>query len=89
MTAVFGSTTDEIQWVLTGYLLTTGVVIPMSGFLCDRWGHKKMYLLALISFTVGSAFCSLAWSTASMIAGPGNPGPGRRHADTYQHVGGL
>lgn len=67
MMAVFGASTDEIEWVLTGYMLTTGVVIPLTGYLGKRFGHRRMYIIALVVFTVGSAFCGMAWSTNSMI----------------------
>lgn len=67
MMAVFGASTDEIEWVLTGYMLTTGVIIPLTGYLSKRFGHRRMYIVALAVFTVGSAFCGMAWSTNSMI----------------------
>jgi EmrB/QacA subfamily drug resistance transporter len=64
---VFGSTTQDIQWVLTGYMLASAVVIPMSGSLGDKYGYKKMFLLSLIAFTIGSLLCGLAWSDTSLI----------------------
>lgn len=66
--AIFGSTADQIQWVLTGYMLTTGVVIPITGYLSDRYGGKRIYILSLAAFTAGSALCSLAWSNNSLVA---------------------
>ncbi|MDD3654093.1 MAG: DHA2 family efflux MFS transporter permease subunit [Desulfotomaculaceae bacterium] len=67
MMAVFGASTENIQWVLTGYMLAAGVVIPISGYLCKRFGSKRIYILALVVFTLGSLFCGLAWSTNSII----------------------
>ena len=67
MMAVFGASTDEIEWVLTGYMLTMGVVIPLTGYLGDRFGLKNLYIFALAAFTVGSALCGFAWSTNSLI----------------------
>lgn len=67
MMAVFGVSADEIKWVLTAYMLTMGAVIPLTGYLGDRFGTKKVYLWAMILFTVGSALCGFAWSNASMI----------------------
>lgn len=67
MMAIFGSTADQIQWVLTGYMLTSGVVIPVTGYLSDRFGGKKVYILSLAAFTAGSALCSLAWSNNSLV----------------------
>ncbi|MFY0542940.1 DHA2 family efflux MFS transporter permease subunit [Brevibacillus sp. H7] len=65
---VFGSTTQTIQWVLTGFMLASAVVIPMSGALGDKFGYKKVYLTTLIAFTITSGLCGLAWSDSSLIA---------------------
>ncbi|CAM5795449.1 MULTISPECIES: DHA2 family efflux MFS transporter permease subunit [Brevibacillus] len=65
---VFGSTTDTIQWVLTGYMLANAVVIPMSGSLGDKFGYKRVFLISLIAFTASSVLCAMAWSDTSMIA---------------------
>lgn len=67
MMAVFGATTSDIQWVLTGYMLVLGVVVPVTGYLGDRFGYKTMYLVSLIIFTSGSALCGFAWSTWTMV----------------------
>lgn len=68
MMAIFGSTADQIQWVLTGYMLASGVVIPVTGYLSDRFGGKKIYIISLAAFTAGSALCALAWSNNSLVA---------------------
>lgn len=67
MMTVFNASTDEIQWVLTGYMLTMGIVIPFTGYLSERFGSKTIYIFALIVFTVGSTLCGLANSTNTMI----------------------
>ncbi len=66
--ATFGSTTDEIQWVLTGFMLSSGIVVPLSGYLGERIGYKKFLIYALSLFTAGSLLCGLAWSATSLIA---------------------
>ncbi|WP_059047052.1 MDR family MFS transporter [Paenibacillus rubinfantis] len=58
----------SIQWVMTSYLLAIGLVIPISGWLVDRYGGKKMWILALSLFLVGSACCGLSWNVGSLIA---------------------
>jgi len=68
MTNVFGSTTDMMQWVLTGYSLAAAIVIPLSGFLGDRFGTKKLFIISLAGFTITSVLCGLAWSDISLIA---------------------
>jgi EmrB/QacA subfamily drug resistance transporter len=68
LVTVFGSTTDTMQWVLTGYMLASAVVIPLSGYLGDKFGYKKILLLSITGFTAGCFLCGLAWSDTSMIA---------------------
>lgn len=67
MMTVFGVSTDQIKWVLTAYMLTMGSVIPLTGYLGDRFGTKKIYIWALVAFTVGSAMCGFAWNNSTMI----------------------
>ncbi|MBO0782555.1 MAG: DHA2 family efflux MFS transporter permease subunit [Ktedonobacteraceae bacterium] len=64
----FGASLDSVQWTLTGYTLAQGVATPLTGFLSDRLGLKRFYLLSLTGFTVGSALCGLAWSLPVLIA---------------------
>ena len=46
----FGVTTDEIQWVATSYELALGVVVPVSGWLADRFGPTRVYIMSLVGF---------------------------------------
>ncbi|MGH3687567.1 MAG: MDR family MFS transporter [Pseudonocardiaceae bacterium] len=64
----FGATTDDAQWVVTGYSLAEGVVVPVSAWLGDRFGVTRIYTLALLGFTGGSALCGLTWSLDSLVA---------------------
>ncbi len=66
--AIFGVAADDIQWVLTAYMLVSGVVIPVTGYISDQLGAKRLYLIAMAVFAVGSVLCSIAWSNGSMIA---------------------
>lgn len=65
--STFGADLNSVQWVLTGYILAQGVATPLTGFLSDRIGIKRFYLISLIAFTVGSALCGIAWSLSSLI----------------------
>ncbi|GAB7389217.1 DHA2 family efflux MFS transporter permease subunit [Bacillaceae bacterium] len=67
MMNIFGTTTEKIQWVLTAYMLTSGIIVPISGYLGDTFGYKRIYVLSLIVFTLGALLCGLAWSVGSMI----------------------
>jgi len=65
---LFNTTADNIQWVLTCYTMALGCVMPVAGYLSDRFGYKRTYFLALALFTAGSALCGLAWNLNSLIA---------------------
>ncbi len=67
MMNVFNVGTSEIQWVSTIYMLALGVVVPFSGWLGDRFGFKRLYIVSLGAFTVGSLLCSLSWDLNSLI----------------------
>ncbi|HBC92203.1 MAG TPA: MFS transporter [Pelotomaculum sp.] len=65
--SIFGVSANDAEWILTAYMLTSGIVIPVTGYLGDRLGTKRVYLLCTIIFTLGSVLCSLAWSNSSMV----------------------
>jgi len=64
----FGATLADAQWVLSVYVLSLGVTTPVSGYLADRFGIKRMYLLGLGIFVFGSFLCGLAPSLGWLIA---------------------
>lgn len=57
----------DIAWVVTGYSLAQGAVIPVTGWATDRFGTKRLYLLTLLLFTAASAACGFAWSLPVLI----------------------
>ena len=61
------SSIDQIQWVVTGYLLSLAAVIPVTGWAARRFGAKRVYIISLVLFTAGSALCGLASSTTALI----------------------
>jgi EmrB/QacA subfamily drug resistance transporter len=56
-----------LQWVITGYLLALALILPLSGWLVDRIGAKKVYLLCFAQFTVASLLCGISTSAAALI----------------------
>src|SRR4051794_13924172 len=58
---------SSIQWVATGYLLALATVIPLTGWAMERFGGKRMWMISVTLFLVGSTLCGLAWSTESLI----------------------
>lgn len=59
---------STIQWVITGYLLSLAVFIPISGWAGDRFGTRKVFIFALTAFTGASLLCATAWNIESLIA---------------------
>jgi EmrB/QacA subfamily drug resistance transporter len=63
----FHSDIASVQWVATGYTLALATVIPLTGWACDRFGTKRIYMTSIALFVAGSALCGAAWSTGSLI----------------------
>ena len=57
-----------IQWVSTGYLLSLAAVIPVSGWMTERFGSKPVWIASIALFGVGSALCALSTSAGELIA---------------------
>lgn len=64
----FHATVSTTQWIVSIYLLTLCVLLPLSGYLGDLYTKKRIYLSGFIIFTLGSLCCGLAFSLASLIA---------------------
>lgn len=64
----FNASTTTVQWVVTGYLLSLAVFIPVSGWLGDRFGTKRIFMTALFLFTSASLACGLSTSIEMLIA---------------------
>ncbi|NWJ45651.1 MAG: multidrug efflux MFS transporter [Chloroflexi bacterium] len=58
---------SSIQWVITGYFLAQAAVIPISGYFSLRFGIKRLFILCLAFFTLGSLLCGLAQSETMLI----------------------
>jgi EmrB/QacA subfamily drug resistance transporter len=56
------------QWTITGYLLTTGIAMPVTGWATARFSGKRMWLVSLAVFVSGSALAGIAWNIGSLIA---------------------
>jgi multidrug resistance protein len=63
----YGAGLNESQWVISVYVLALGIATPMSGFLADRFGIKRMYVGGLAMFVLGSLLCGLAPVLSSSI----------------------
>jgi EmrB/QacA subfamily drug resistance transporter len=61
------ATVSQIQWVITGYLLSFGMVIPLSGWALSRLGGRTVWIASLTVFLVGSLASGAAWNVPSLI----------------------
>jgi len=61
------ATTDEATWVLTSYLVSNAIILPMTGWLGNYFGRKRVLISCIIMFTIASALCGLAWSLPTLI----------------------
>ena len=61
------SSLQAIQWVTSGYLLALALMLPLNGWLVERIGTKRLYLICFSSFTLSSVLCALSWSADSLI----------------------
>ncbi|MFE3254419.1 DHA2 family efflux MFS transporter permease subunit [Nocardia sp. NPDC059229] len=68
LAADLGGTLDAIQWVVTVYLLVQAAVLPVTGWAARRVGRKRLYLGALLLFTLASVACAAAGSVGMLIA---------------------
>ena len=59
---------SDVAWTVTGYTLALATVIPLSGWAADRFGTKRLYMLAILLFTAGSVLCATASSIEMLIS---------------------
>ena len=64
---VFDKSQAQVAWTATGYTLALAMVIPLTGWAADRFGTKRLYILAIVLFTAGSALCSTATSLEMLV----------------------
>src|ERR1700686_3905582 len=67
MAGDLGSSNDESTWVLTSYLVSNAIVLPISGWLAGALGRKRFFMTCLVLFTVSSWLCGLAPSLGLLL----------------------
>ncbi|HSD93777.1 MAG TPA: DHA2 family efflux MFS transporter permease subunit [Methyloceanibacter sp.] len=67
MLGTFAATPDQITWVLTSYIVAAAVVMPLTGYLSNWLGRRRLLLTAIVGFVVSSALCGMSWSLESMV----------------------
>ena len=61
------ATLDEIDWVVTGYIVSNVIVIPMTGWMSERFGRKRYFVSSILLFTAASAMCGLSRSVDQLV----------------------
>jgi MFS transporter, DHA2 family, multidrug resistance protein len=67
MQGSLSATTDQINWVLTSYIVAAAIATPVTGFLEARLGRKRLFLIAVAGFTAASVLCGIAMSLPEMV----------------------
>jgi DHA2 family multidrug resistance protein len=67
MQASLNATQDTINWVLTSYIVASAIALPISGWLADRVGRKRLLLISVVVFTIASVLCATATSLGEMV----------------------
>ena len=68
MQGALQSSQDQITWVLTSYIVAAAIATPLTGWLCARHGRRRVFLAAVVGFTVASALCGMAGSLWQIVA---------------------
>ena len=89
MASDIGASTDDIDWVVTAYNLALGVVVPLSAWLGERLGLKRLYSGLLLGFVVASALCAPGRRPRDDDRLPDPAGDPGRHAPGHLHDGAL
>ena len=63
-----GATLEDANWIVTGYAVANVIILPMSGWLGDRFGRKNYFLASILIFTVASFLCGNANNLDTLIA---------------------
>ena len=67
MQASLSATQESINWVLTSYIVASAIALPISGWLADRVGRKRLLLISVVGFTVASLLCASAVTLTEMV----------------------
>jgi MFS transporter, DHA2 family, multidrug resistance protein len=67
MQGSFSASVDEIAWVVTSYLVSAGIMIPMTGWIAERFGRKRYFITSITVFVAASALCGVAQSLNQIV----------------------
>ena len=75
MQSTLGATSDEISWVLTSYIVSTAIAMPITGWLADRIGSRRLFIMSVAGFVLSSMLCGM--SRRAVVSGVLMPDPTR------------
>jgi len=58
---------DQITWVLTSFIVASAITMPLTGWLCDRFGRKSVFLASIAGFTLASVLCGISGSLVQIV----------------------
>lgn len=67
MLGAFSATPDQVTWILTSYIVAAAVVMPLTGYLSNLLGRRRLLSTSITVFTLSSAACGMAWNLESMV----------------------
>lgn len=67
MQSTLGATADSITWVLTSYIVAMAVAMPVTGWLADRIGSRRLFVLSVTGFVISSMLCGMAQNLPQMV----------------------
>ena len=67
MQGQLNANSDQISWVLTSYLVSSAIFMPLTGYFADTLGHKRLLLLCIGGFVVASALCGIAQNVTEIV----------------------
>src|SRR5271167_2568609 len=67
MQGTLSASQDQIAWVLTAYIVAAAIATPLTGWMCDRFGQKNVFMASIAGFTVASVLCGVANSLSEIV----------------------
>ena len=67
MQGSMSATQDQISWVLTSYIVAAAIFLPLTGFLADKFGRKRLFVWSVVGFTIASMLCGAAQNLPQIV----------------------
>lgn len=67
MQSSLGATSDEVSWVLTSYIVAVAIAMPITGWLADKVGSRRLFIFSVVGFVIASMLCGMAQNITEMV----------------------